>query len=157
MGTGHLNAYRAYQQFNGGQGSSDRPIPAVGWSYSEVSTQTPEDYIIDRPLTANHYITLTLVWDRQIELIDSNRNQRYDLGERFRDRGLNNLDLFLIPVEGQNTEGAVCASVSEVDSVEHIFCPIPQTGRYKIRVQLRQRVHSDRQAYALAWWSKPSP
>jgi hypothetical protein len=156
MGTGHLNAFRAYQQLNGGQGDSERQIAPIGWSYAAIAPQTHRDYRFERPLVANNYVALTLVWDRQIDLVDSNRNQRYDLGEKFRDRGLNNLDLFLLPLEGSQVEQGACASVSEVDSVEHIFCPVPKTGHYKIRVQFRQRVHGNRQAYALAWWSNPA-
>jgi hypothetical protein len=49
--------------------------------------------------------------------------------------------------------GVACASVSKIDSVEHIFCPVPATGNYKIRVQFRQQVNKATQAYGLAWWS----
>ncbi|MBR8828902.1 MAG: hypothetical protein DSM107014_13545 [Gomphosphaeria aponina SAG 52.96 = DSM 107014] len=43
--------------------------------------------------------------------------------------------------------------LSEHDSVEHIFCPIPTTGRYKIRVRYLEKVNEYDQPYALAWWT----
>ncbi len=36
---------------------------------------------------------------------------------------LNNLDVYLVKENGKNNEVVICDSVSEVDSVEHIFCP----------------------------------
>ncbi|MEQ8957663.1 MAG: peptidase S8 and S53 subtilisin kexin sedolisin, partial [Coleofasciculus sp. C2-GNP5-27] len=126
-----------------------------GWDYSSVKTQSFQDYVLDKPLKAGSYVALTLAWDRFVELKDENGNQRYDVGERFRDRGLNNLDLYLIPVDETDSRKSTCASVSKVDSVEHIFCPIPTSGRYKIRVQYRQQENEDSQPYALAWWTVP--
>jgi hypothetical protein len=48
----------------------------------------------------------------------------------------------------------ICSSSSFEDSVEHIFCPIPTTGRYKIRVYYRHQLNEPVQSYALAWWTK---
>ncbi len=39
MGTGQLNAFRAYQQFSAGQASSESPVPAIGWDYGAVSLE----------------------------------------------------------------------------------------------------------------------
>jgi len=86
-----------------------------------------------------------------------NHNQMYDPGETFRDRGLNNLDLYLLPINETRIMRATCSSQSRVDSVEHIFCPIPKAGRYKIRVQYRQAVNPVNQSYALSWWTAPVP
>jgi hypothetical protein len=97
-----------------------------------------------------------LAWDRLVELEDSNNNQRYDIGESFRDRGLNNLDIYLMSVDENDQAKSVCSSISDHDSVEHIFCPIPAPGRYKIRVQYRQRANEVVQPYALAWWTVPT-
>jgi hypothetical protein len=79
----------------------------------------------------------------------------YDVGETFRDRGLNNLDLYLMPVDENNANKSVCSSVSDADSLEHIFCPVSASGRYKIRVQYRQKANEATQPYALAWWTVP--
>jgi hypothetical protein len=65
--------------------------------------------------------------------------------------GMNQSDL-----NETETKQAICKSESLVDSVEHIFCPIPQTGKYKIRVQYRQVVNPVIQPYALSWWTAPT-
>jgi hypothetical protein len=67
---------------------------------------------------------------------------------------LNNLDLYLVKADNKNPDaGTICSSMSDVDSVEHIFCPVQATGNYKIRVQFRQQVNEPTQAYSLAWWT----
>jgi subtilisin family serine protease len=153
MGTGHLNVFRAYQQFKAGQWSSQTSVPSVGWDYGTISANSEQDYVLEQPLKQNSFVSITLAWDRLVELKDDNLNQQYDVGESFRDRGLNNLDIYLMPVDETNTAKSTCTSVSAVDSVEHIFCPIPQSGRYKIRVQYRQQINQEIQPYALAWWT----
>ncbi|ACK72319.1 peptidase S8 and S53 subtilisin kexin sedolisin [Gloeothece citriformis PCC 7424] len=156
MGTGHLNAFRAYQQFDGGQWNPDQPVSSIGWDYRTVSVGSYKDYILEQPLKANSYVSITLAWDRLVELNDKNQNQQYDLAENFTDRGLNNLDVYLMPANGSDNNISTCASTSDVDSIEHIFCPIPIGGRYKIRVQYRQQVNEKIQPYALAWWTVPN-
>ncbi|TVQ44916.1 MAG: peptidase S8 and S53 subtilisin kexin sedolisin [Gloeocapsa sp. DLM2.Bin57] len=152
MGTGHLNVYRAYQQFSAKQWQPTAAVPTRGWNYGEVSRGEDQDYLIDEPLEGGSYASITLTWNRWVELRDTNQNGQYDIGESFRDRGLNNLDLYLIAVDSE--EITVCASTSIHDSVEHIFCPIPTTGRYKIRVSYISQINYPEQAYALAWWTK---
>lgn len=153
MGAGHLNSFRAYQQFQAGQWHPQDSVPTIGWDYNEVSANTHQDYHIAQPLAAGTYATVTLAWHRQVELADKNNNERYDLGETFRDRGLNNLNLFLVPIGNPSEAISQCASVSKVDSVEHIFCKVPETGRYKIRVQFAKQTHYSVQPYGLAWWT----
>jgi len=157
MGSGQLNVFRAYQQLQGGQWSSDRPVPPKGWNYAQIAQNSWQDYVLDKPLVQDSFVALTLTWDRLVDLDDTNQNELYDLGEKFRDRGLNNLDLYLLPAESNDLAQSTFASTSNVDSTEHIFCAIPKTGRYKIRVQFRDKVNQDRQAYALAWWTDPVP
>lgn len=175
MGTGQLNAYRAYRQFSAGQWSATAGVPAIGWDYDRVelptaagttsshapTTHTPtgshvRDYVLDKPLQKGSFVSVTLVWDRLVELLDRNRNGAYDLDEQFRDRGLNNLNLYLMRAEDTDTRRSLWSSESDVDSVEHIFYPVPATGRYKIRVEFRQRVNQPAQPYALAWWTLPA-
>ena len=153
MGTGHLNTWRAFQQFSAGQASSDLAIAPRGWDYNRVSANRYREYQIDRPLVAGSYAAITLTWDRLVTLNDFNGNQKYDEGENFRDRGLNNLDLYLIPVDEDSNMRNVCSSSTPEDSVEHIFCPIPTTGRYKIRVYYRHQFNEPVQSYGLAWWT----
>jgi subtilisin family serine protease len=155
MGTGQLNIFRAYQQFSSGQWSPENLVANRGWDYGNVSANSFQDYVLEKPLQANSFVALTLVWDRLVELQDTNGNQQYDIGETFRDRGLNKLDLSLMSAEENNPAKSTCSSLSNEDSVQHIFCPIPTTGRYKIRVQYRQQVNEKMQPYALAWWTVP--
>ncbi|MGB3694892.1 MAG: S8 family serine peptidase [Spirulinaceae cyanobacterium] len=153
MGTGQINAFRAYEQYSSGQWNSDNPVPSRGWNYSQIETKSYQDYVLQEPLQKDSFAAITLAWDRFVELEDNNENGLYDLGENFRDRGLNNLDIYLLPLDSEDSSSSVCASKSRVDSIEHIFCKVPSNGRYKIRVQYTQQINEATQAYALAWWS----
>ena len=155
MGTGHLNTFRAYQQFSNSQWSAAESIPAIGWDYATVTANGYQDYALEKPLKANSFVSITLAWDRLVELIDTNSNNLYDIDESFQDRGLNNLDVYLLPAQEDNNAKYTCASLSDSDSLEHIFCPVPISGNYKIRVQYRQQVNEKEQAFALAWWTVP--
>jgi hypothetical protein len=157
MGTGQLNALRAYQQYSPGQRGPSQRTPAIAWDYRSVSTQAPyQEYVFEKPLRQGSYVAITLAWDRHVDLMDTNRNGQYDVGETFRDQGLNNLDLYLMRAEEHDAANSIGTSTSRVDSVEHLFHPIPQTSRYKIRVQFRQRsfaYNASTQPYGLAWWT----
>lgn len=169
LGTGHLNAYRALQQFQGGQWFASEPIPAIGWSYGTAESELPPDlpqtetamvtqeYIFNTPLQGGSYLAATLAWERLVVLNDANENDQYDLGESFEDRGLNDLNLYLMRAEDNDIADSVWSSVSETDSLEHLFTQIPTTGRYKLRVVYRQRIEDElAQDYALAWWAVPA-
>ena len=153
MGTGHLNAWRAYQQFSAGQASAHQNVSPIGWDYNQVSANNYREYILEEPLLAGSHTAITLTWDRLVTLNDFNRNQKFDEGETFRDRGLNNLDVYLIPVEESSNMRNVCSSSTPEDSIEHIFCPIPTTGKYKIRVYYRHQMNEPVQDYGIAWWT----
>lgn len=159
LGAGQLNAYRAYRQFSAGQWHPQVPVPNIGWDYRTIEAKGTayQDYAIEQPLQQGSMVSITLTWDRQVELVDANNNGQYDLGETFKDEGLNNLDLYLMPADANSTSKSIWSSVSEVDSTEHIFHRIPRTGRYKIRIQYRQQVNEASQPYALAWWTVPAP
>ena len=154
MGTGQINAWRAYQQFSAGQATDNQPIDVQGWDYGQVRANEYQDYYLKQPLVAGSHAAITLVWDRLVTLNDFNRNQQYDVGETFRNRGLNNLDVYLLPATADSNMRNICASSSSEDSIEHIFCPIPTTGRYKIRVYYRHQFNEPVQDYGLAWWTK---
>jgi hypothetical protein len=114
--------------------------------------------VFEQPLQQGSYLSATFTWERVVELVDANGNGLYDLGETFDDRGLNNVDLFLMRAEDDDIANSLWSSESEVDSVEHIFYQIPATGRYKLRVVYRQQVHDEpTQPYALAWWAVTAP
>lgn len=163
MGTGHLNAYRAYEQFRPGQWKASEPVPAIGWDFDRISVNpgqtsrpnTVQDYIIDSPLMANSYVSATLTWDRQVDLDDGNGDGRYDINEGFRDRGLNDLNLYLMAADSDDINEAIAASTSDVDSLEHLFAAVPRQGRYKLRVVYDRQVNEPNQDYAIAWWTVP--
>lgn len=169
LGTGHLNAYRALQQVQGGQWTSAEPVPVIGWDFGTAESPLPpdlprtetaklyRDYVFEAPLQAGSYLSATVAWERLVVLMDDNNNGLYDLGESFQDRGLNNLDLYLMKAEDDDISNSVWSSVSTVDSVEHIFTQIPETGNYKLRVVYNQQVQDDlAQSYAIAWWAVPA-
>ncbi|BDA72195.1 hypothetical protein CAL7716_063610 [Calothrix sp. PCC 7716] len=153
MGTGHMNASRALQQFGAGQWQPNQSAPALGWDYNTITANTNVDYQLKKPLKAGSFVSLTLSWNRLVELEDKNNNKMYDEEENFRDRGLNNLDLYLVQDTPNGSTSIACSSVSEVDSVEHIFCPVPTAGKYKIRIQYKKQINEAKQPYALAWWT----
>ncbi|TVP67960.1 MAG: peptidase S8 and S53 subtilisin kexin sedolisin [Leptolyngbya sp. LCM1.Bin17] len=163
MGTGHLNAYRAYQQLLPGAFGPEQTIPPIGWNYATLDRpdtvgETVHDYVFDTPLREGSYLSATLAWERVVELVDQNNNGLYEMGETFKDKGLNNLDLYLMPADTDDINQSIWSSVSEVDSVEHIFYQIPETGWYKLRVIYQQSAHAEPvQPYALAWWAVPAP
>lgn len=153
MGTGHLNVFRAYQQFRSGQISPSKLAPTIGWNYEQIAVNEYQDYYLEKPLQAGSHAAITLAWDRLVSLNDLNRDGKYNVGETFRDRGLNNLDLYLIAADESSNLRSTCSSISYEDSVEHIFCPIPATGHYKIRVHYRRQLNEPTQNYGLAWWT----
>ncbi|NJL85097.1 MAG: S8 family serine peptidase [Leptolyngbyaceae cyanobacterium SM1_1_3] len=167
LGTGHLNAFRGYQQFQPGPQSPEAAVPLIGWNYGALESAVPptnlprsqpkalyQDYVFESSLQGGSFISATLAWDRLVVLEDENQNDLYDVGETFGDRGLNNLDLYLMPADADDISQSIWSSVSAADSVEHIFFPIPATGRYKLRVVYRQQVNDElQQRYALAWWA----
>jgi len=153
LGTGHLNAYRAYQQLAGGQWTPGE-VPAIGWSYASLeSAGSAQEYVFDQPLKGGSYISATLSWERLVNL--DSADEYYDLGETFVGQPLGNLDLYLMPAEATDTNQSVWSSVSAEDSTEHIFIPIPADGRYKLRVVKKNAISPEPQFYALAWWAKP--
>ena len=156
MGTGQLNAFRAYQQFSAGEWSPADAAPPMGWDYRKVNVASFQDYVLKQPLQQGSFVAITLVWDRLVELNDTHKNGQFAVGESFRDRGLNKLNLYLLEADAKDAVHSTCSSISDVDSVQHIFCPVLKPGNYKIRVEFRQQVNQPTQPYALAWWTMPA-
>ncbi len=161
LGTGHLNAFRAYEQLAGGQWQPG-VVPTTGWSYSGLaSNDSSEDYTFEQPLKGGSYLSATLSWERTVTL--NSEDEYFDIGESFTGSPLSNLDLYLMPADAEDISESVWSSVSTEDSLEHIFIPVPTTGNYKLRVIQRQASSPEMQPYALAWWAQaeqasvPSP
>ena len=68
------------------------------------------------------------------------------------------MHLFLVPAGETSLLSAIDYSISSVDSVEHMFFKIPQTGSYEIWVrQFGAAASGGIQEYGLAWWGVPEP
>ena len=136
----------------------------IGWddSFSQGLGQS-QNYFFNTPLVANSFISITLCWDRIVNLVDGNSNGLFDAGDSFSTPGaalaLADLDLFLYKkntVSGLFTD-LVTRSSSGVDSTEHIFFKLTQTGDYAITVShlFGAAVSTE---YGLAWWAAvPEP
>ena len=155
MGTGQVNASRAVKQFSSGQRTAGGNVPLIGWDYGTTTgIGSLKKYILEKPLREDSFIAITLAWDRVVELNDANSNGSYDAGETFTDNGLTNLNIYLVPKNGDLPD-AVASSISTNYSVEHIFHEITTEGEYEIWVhQVDAPVGN--QTYGLAWWAVPA-
>lgn len=152
IGAGQLNAPRALQQLQAGRQAPGVGVKPLGWDSGEIPPQSERIYVLNQPLRGRRWAVVTLTFPRRVELQDLNQNRRYDLGESFRSRPLPALTLTLA---SQTARAVVaCRSHSAVDSVQHLFCPIPQTGLYQIRVESPAGDFAP-QPYGLAWWTAP--
>jgi hypothetical protein len=159
LGAGQLNAMRAFRQLEPGRQKPGRVAP-IAWDKNLIKVGREREYSFDRPLQADSYVAITLTWERLVQLQEKDdpqlRNGLFDLGDRFKGSGLNNLDLYLMPQAAEELEQSVWASTSKIDNVEHIFIKIPQTGEYKLRVVFNAPQASvPVQAYGIAWWTVP--
>ncbi len=153
LGAGQVNAYRAYLQLQAGQ-QLPGLVSAMGWDTQGLPNNQFRDYIFEQPLLGGSYVSATLTWQRQIFLRDKNGNRRYDIGEDFVGTPIHNLDLYLMREQDDDLSQSVWSSVSQVDNTEHIFIPVPATGRYKLRVVFQNGSNPLAvQRYAIAWWA----
>ena len=150
LGVGHLNAFRSYTQLAAGQWEPGT-VPALGWSYDAVDEEV-QDYMFEQPLREGSYVNATLTWERVVDLNSS--DAYFDIGEEFVGQSLSNLDLYLLPADSNDIGDSVWSSVSTEDSIEHLFIPVSESGRYKLRV-VKQTGFEDSVPYSLAWWTAP--
>ncbi len=173
MGTGHLNAKRALQQFaagehevNGHFGSATvGDVPVIGWDYGTIDgTNFPiNKYALDQPLKAGDFISITLAWDREVDFAsDIDGDGAFDVGDTFQeytnlDDVLTNLDLYLVPAGTFDVgDDDIAISDSIVSPVEHIFAEIPFDDNYEIWVY-RNEQFAPAQDYAISWWYGEAP
>ncbi len=160
MGTGQLNANRGLKQFSPGEWDSfgSAVVPLIGWDWGlTLREEDLNKYIFDEPLVKDSYVSITLAWDREIQLQDTVvANGQYDIGETFTDLGMTDLDLYLFEKGETDISKHVWASLSLVDSVEHIFFQIQKTGEYEFWVRQFDEPLGD-QFYGVAWWAVPEP
>lgn len=90
MGTGHLNAKRALQQFSPGEhevnGHFGAPpvgdVPAIGWDFGTFDNTAGlpiNKYKLEGTLDAGNFISVTLAWDRRVEFAnDADMDGEFD-------------------------------------------------------------------------------
>jgi hypothetical protein len=167
IGAGHLNAGRAFTQFQPGERDSDgAAVPVVGWDYDSTDDEGDiNKYALASPLAASQFVSITLAWDREV-LFDNDAGTigQYDIGDSFiEDLPFNDLDLYLMPAGATDlndyvTNGPINArSISGQSTLEHIFFEIPATGSYEIWVHHFSSPFGFGQDYGLAWWVDDVP
>jgi hypothetical protein len=173
MGAGHLNAKRAFQQYQPGEYDSDgAAVPVVGWDYGTTSGAFDTNrYSIGPQLFGGSFISVTMDWDRVVNFATDLLTQNFydDVNteaDRFdpwddptppADDQINDLDLYLVPT-GMGTEDAIAQSFSNDSTIEHLFFQIPATGYYDLIVeQFDDEAATGGQPYAIAWWGAAVP
>lgn len=159
MGVGQLNATRALKQFAAGEWDSfgSAVVPTIGWDWGiTLGEGDINKYIFDTQLLKDSYISISLTWDREIQLNEAAAtiNGLYDAGETFTTLGLTDLDLYLMPKGAKELSDYIWASISSLYSLEHIFFQLPETGDYEFWVRQLNAPLGD-QFYSLAWWAQP--
>jgi hypothetical protein len=168
MGTGHLNAKRALQQFLPGEWNyDDGDIPNIGWDYDTITGEGVSNvnrYQFDQELQADNFISLTLAWDRHVEFNDGDSDGVYDPSDSFdlytdpdANDVINDLDIYLMPKFAGSLGQAIAASTSLVGVVEHLFFQIPETGEYEFWVIQQDTDVANSQDYGVAWWYGLAP
>ena len=86
MGAGHLNAKRAVQQFSTGEyDNGTTPVPNIGWDYGTTTGEGSfNKYRLAIPILADHFISITLAWDRQVLFDEEGATpNEYEIGDTF--------------------------------------------------------------------------
>lgn len=156
LGAGQLNAKRSVQQFAAGQQAPGR-VGALGWNYGTIQPRQFHEYYFDRPLVGGGLVVATLVWQRRVILTNANGDRDFSQGESFHAAPINNLELYLMAVDQQDSEQNIWSSISSVDNLQHLTWRIPKSGRYKLRIVFGRQRDQNFQDYAIAWWTKPEP
>jgi hypothetical protein len=174
MGTGELDAHRAYTQLNAGefhsfQVSNEPEVPVMGWDYGTTRPALPNGdhppniYRFNQALVAGSFVSITLAFDRTVTFAnDQNSNGKFDFGDTFNastdmdhpgEDQLSDLDLYLLP-KGATSKGQAVASSEAFGTVDHIFFQIPfdMGGQYEFWVS-QFNANIDPEHYAVAWWA----
>lgn len=165
MGAGHLNASRAYEQFDPGEFDSEgtATVPVIGWDYGLTDGEDDiNKYVFVDALQGGSFVSITLAWDRVVLFNDENATPgEYDIGDTFdpwtvplppADDVINDLDLYLLPAGSTSMDDAIAASISSDSTIDHVFFQIPTTGNYEFWVHQFDSEFGA-QPYAAAWWA----
>jgi hypothetical protein len=160
MGTGHLNAKRALQQFAPGEyDAGGAAVPAVGWDLGFTDGfGDVQEYALAAAIPAGQFVSMTLAWDREVFLNDDDFDNEFDVGETFIDGAVPlDLNLYLMPQGSTDVSQYAARSITEDTSVEHIFFEVNAPGMYEIWVEQASGSVFSTQDYALAWWMAAIP
>ncbi len=175
MGTGHLNAERAAAQLQNGEfDPNGNDVPAIGWDYHSTggaSFAGINRYKIGEELDVDSFISLTLAWDRKVELVNNvGAINHYDYQDASNkddfanytqapfepqaDSVINNLVLWLLPAGASTTAEAIASSEFNEGTIQHLFFQIPYAGEFEFWVEQVDNEASLLQDYGIAWWAK---
>jgi len=143
QGAGRIDALQAIHQYVAGQQGPGSVNPC-GWDLDNVNNLVNNVYTMNEAAQDGYCITASLTWYRYTDYVDNEW-----VTTRFE-----NLDLYLYR-DSDNT--LVAQSISPIDSVEHIYYHVPQTGTYRLEVDLVGVGDFD-ESYAVSWYtSVPEP
>ena len=169
MGTGHLNARRALQQFAAGEheefGVSGTTVPVIGWDYGTTTGDNDVNrYRFNQELQAGSFVSITLAWDREV-VFDNDvlMDGDYDIDDTFEefvdpgfgfpaDDVINDMELYFQPKDAGNINQARAFS-SSTGTLQHIFFQVETTGEFEFWVRQTDEDVSVNQDYAVSWWA----
>jgi hypothetical protein len=146
MGAGHLNVRRALQQYSPGE-QNPGTVQLLGWDYGSYGSDGQQAvYTLNGSVSAGQYITVTLVWDRDVQ---STGGTTYGAGDTFFGSGVADLNLAI-----ERTNGTILrTSISEVTNYEHIFYQTGVSEDIRIIVSRLCCAGPASGNYAIAWWA----
>jgi subtilisin family serine protease len=154
QGTGLLDAERALIQLDGGE-QAPGPVSKIGWHRGVLSPGGEVDYMLNTLIPKGAFITATLVWDRIVDVTESDGSPSDNVFEStdiYAAGALPDFDLELL-FQGEK----IAESVAVDGTLEHLHIPAVDFGEvldYTLRVKLFSLEAS---SYSLAWWTVPEP
>jgi hypothetical protein len=157
LDTGQLNAFRAHQQLVPGEWEPGN-VPPIGWDYGlTIPRDSGKVYVIEPKLVKGSYISITLVWDRFVNLVEPFpvlQDGKWNNEETLDASAIHDLNLYLRRVD---TKEIIDKSESSVYNVEHIFWQLPNDADREYEIVVKQATSGQGQLYAIAWWAFPIP
>ncbi len=173
MGVGHLNANRAFKQYDAGEfnDSNTVDVPVMGWDYGFTSGEDDINrYRFNEPLAGGSFVSITLAWDRVVNFDTNEGTAGYDVGDTFvdykdtdapgdlpSDSQINDLDIYFQERGAPTIFSALAMSLSPQGNLEHLFFQVPADGDYEFWVVQHDEDIGGVQNYGVAWWTAGVP